>query len=110
MYYYLEAGMDDQTYAWISSTRYTVVGRIHWGSFFGSYHLQDRSNELLWVGDPSRIYTPKMSYIKLCTYLFDKDEKWWWRKVWKLRCLAKARLLVWTNLENKIPTWDILQK
>ena len=32
------------------------------------------------------------------------------RKVWKLRCPAKARLLMWTNLENKTPTWDNLQK
>lgn len=86
-----------------------------WEEYIGALtlahiHIQDRPNELLWVGDPSRIYTPKAGYVKLCTDLFDREEQWWWRKVWKLRFLAKARLLVWTNLENKMPTWDILQK
>ena len=27
-----------------------------------------------------------------------------------MRCPAKARLLTWTNFENKTPTWDVLQK
>lgn len=62
------------------------------------------------MGDPSRLYTPKARYINLCTDIFDREEKWWWQKVWKLRCPTKARLLTWTNIENKTPTWDALQK
>lgn len=73
-------------------------------------HLQDRLDELLWVGDPSGMYTQKTGYIRLCIDLFNREEKWWWRKVWMLRCLTKSRLLVWMNIENKTPTWDILQK
>ena len=46
----------------------------------------------------------------LSTDIFDREEQWWWRKVWKLCCLAKARLLTWTNFENKTPTSDVLQK
>ena len=35
---------------------------------------------------------------------------WWWKQLWKLKCPAKAKLLFWAILENKTPTWDILQK
>lgn len=35
---------------------------------------------------------------------------WWWKYLWKLRCPGKAKLLFWAILENKAPTWDILQK
>lgn len=37
-------------------------------------------------------------------------EKWWWRKIWKQKCPAKGKNLVWTILENKIPIGDIIQK
>ena len=30
--------------------------------------------------------------------------------MWKLCCLAKARLLTWMNIENKTPTCDVLQE
>ena len=57
-----------------------------WEDYIGALsaahiHLQDRQDELYWVGEPSGIYTPKPGYIKLCTELFDREEKWWWRKV-----------------------------
>ena len=29
--------------------------------------------------------------------------------MWKLRCPAKAKLLTWSNFENKTPTRDVLQ-
>ena len=102
--------MDVWTYAWFFREGYPYVGRIHWGTNFGTYSHTRPADELLQVGDPSGIYTPKVGYVKLCTDLFDREEQWWWRKVWKLRCPTKARLIVWTNLENKTPTWDILQK
>ena len=73
-------------------------------------HLQDRSDELVWEGDPSGCYTPKAGYVKLCIDFQQCDVKWWWRKVWKLGCPTKARILLWTILENKTPTWDNLQK
>ena len=46
----------------------------------------------------------------LCTDLFSREERWWWRKVWKLRYPTKARLITWTNFENKTPTWDVLKQ
>lgn len=73
-------------------------------------HLQDRRDELCWTGNPSCIYTPKAGYAFLCTDLLDRDVKWWWRKVWKLRCPTKAKLLTRTNIANKTPTWEVLQR
>ena len=35
---------------------------------------------------------------------------WWWKQLWKINCPGKAKLLFWAILENKVPTWDILQK
>ena len=35
---------------------------------------------------------------------------WWWKKLWKLKCPAKEKLVYWTILENKAPTWDVLQR
>jgi hypothetical protein len=39
-----------------------------------------------------------------------QEEKWWWKRLWKLKIPAKGKLLVWSILENKVPTWDTLQK
>ena len=97
--------------AW--QTGYELGLQIHhiplWEPYLGALsaahiHLQDRQDELCWMGDPSGIYTPKAGYINLCIDILEREEKWWWWKVWKLRCPTKARLLIWTNIENKTPT------
>ena len=40
----------------------------------------------------------------------NRDLVWWWKILWKLKCLGKGKLFFWAILENKAPTWDILQK
>jgi hypothetical protein len=72
--------------------------------------LTEGEDELIWDGDPGGIYTPKAGYVQLSIEPLQQDEKWWWRKLWKQKCPAKGKLLAWSILENKIPTWDILQK
>lgn len=72
--------------------------------------LTKRDDEFLWDGDLRGVYTPKVGYVQLNIDPLQQDEKWWWRKIWKQKCPAKGKILVWTILENKIPTWDILQK
>ena len=39
-----------------------------------------------------------------------REEVWWWRPLWKLKCPAKTKLFMWCVLNNKVPTWDVLQK
>lgn len=60
--------------------------------------------------DPAGIYTPKEGYIKLSTEVDPREEVWWWRPLWKLKCPAKTKLFMWYVLENRVPTWDTLQK
>ena len=55
------------------------------------------------------MYTPKVGYTLLCSDLLTREVQWWWRKVWKPHCPAKAKLLTWSNIACKRPTWDVLQ-
>ena len=65
---------------------------------------------MVWDYHPSGCYTPKHGYIHLNVLVHDRDLVWWWKQLWKLKCPGKAKLLFWAILENKAPTWDILQK
>jgi ribonuclease HI len=72
--------------------------------------LNERTDELIWEGDPGGFYTPKAGYILLSTDPIQREVKWWWRKLWKQKCPTKGKLLTWSILENKVPTWDVLQR
>jgi hypothetical protein len=72
--------------------------------------LRDCEDELIWDSTPSGFYTPKLGYLKLNSDLAQRETVWWWGKLWKLKCPAKTRLFMWNVLNNKVSTWDILQK
>lgn len=72
--------------------------------------ITEREDELIWDYDPMGICTPKGGYLHLIVELRDREIKWWWWKVWKLTYPPKAKLLTWSILPNKVPTWNILQK
>jgi hypothetical protein len=76
----------------------------------GHIRLIDREDELVWKKDPSGVYTPKLGYIALNLDLFQQQQSWWWKGLWKLKCPQKSKLFLWATLNGKIPTWDILQK
>ena len=64
---------------------------------------------IVWDFDPSGIYSPRAGYKKLSVGAVLGDERWWWKKLWKLHCPPKTRIFMWCVLENKVPTWDVLQ-
>jgi hypothetical protein len=72
--------------------------------------LRDCEDELIWDSAPSRIYSPKLGYLKYNSDLGLKEPVWWWRKLWKIKSPAKTRLFMWNVLLNKVLTWDNLQK
>jgi len=72
--------------------------------------LSGRVDEMIWDHHPLGNYTLKNGYIQLNLEIQNRDLVWWWKQLWKLKCLAKAKLLFWMILENKTPTWDILQR
>jgi hypothetical protein len=75
-----------------------------------SIRLVDRDDELLWDGVGDGEYTPRSGYLKLTADLHQREPLWWWCKIWNQSCPAKGKLLIWSILANKIPTWDNLQR
>jgi len=73
-------------------------------------HLNLQEDLLIWDVDPGGSYSPKIGYIKLSVDEGNREEVWWWRKIWKLQCPPKVKLFMWCVLEKKVPTWDFLQK
>jgi len=72
--------------------------------------LREREDILIWEKDPGGIYTPKAGYRAISLESIHHDSKWWWKKLWKLKCPPKSKIFMWCILENKVPTWDNLQK
>ena len=72
--------------------------------------LNDDEDVLIWDKASNGRYNRKAGYLAIIVELFNIDVKWWWKGLWKLNCPAKNKLFGWAVLENKVPTWDILQK
>jgi len=65
---------------------------------------------LCWVHSPFREYSPKKRYKYIIDGKILRELVWWWRKLWKLSCVAKVGLFLWCILENKVPTSDNLKR
>jgi len=72
--------------------------------------LRNREYELIWAVDPLGSYSPKAGYVVLSTYILQRDIVWWCKKLCKLNFPPNTCLFMWNVLENKVPTWDNLQK
>jgi len=70
--------------------------------------LRDREDALIWDKDPGGFYTPKAGYLSISQET--SEQRWWWKKLWKLKCPPKSKIFMWCAFENKVPTWDILKK
>jgi len=77
---------------------------------YSHIRLREREDTLIWDKDPSGIYTPKAGYSAISLESLLHDAKWWWKSLWKLKCPPKSKIFMWCILENKVPTWDKLQK
>ena len=72
--------------------------------------ISDQEDTLVWEADLEGVYTPKAGYLCLSAGVVQREEVWWWRPLWRLKCPAKTKLFMWCVLNNKVPTWDVLQK
>ena len=102
---------------WISAQRLDIPDELQgdWEDFLrilrhSHIRLTNRVDELIWDHHPSGSYSPKHGYIQLNVEAHNRDLVWWWKILWKLKCPGKTKLFFWAILENKAPTWDILQK
>ena len=72
--------------------------------------LSDQEDSLVWDADLGGTNSPKAGYLFLSAGVEQRDEAWWWKPLWRLKCPAKTKLFMWCVLNNKVPTWDVLQK
>lgn len=72
--------------------------------------LTTREDEIVWDLHTTGIYTPKVGYVQLSLDRLNGQVAWCWTRLWKFKCPGKAKLLFWLILENKVPTWENLQK
>ena len=72
--------------------------------------LSDASDTFVWDKTTNGKYNPKVGYLSISVDPFIRVVKWWWRGIWKVNCLSKNKLFGWDILENKVLTWDKLQK
>ena len=85
-----------------------------WISYIQELHrsnvrLKDEPDLLMWAQGKTSKYSPKEGYSFLMRKKGWEAPVWWSKSIWKLKCPAKARILLWYMLKRKIPTWDILQ-
>lgn len=73
-------------------------------------HLRDGKDVIIWDKAQNGRYSPKATYLAISVELYFRDVKWWWKGLWKLIFPTKKKLFGCVSLENKVPTWDILQK
>jgi hypothetical protein len=61
-------------------------------------------------GDNSGILTVKNVYSAIATKLWKNTIGGWRKKLWLWDCALKIKLFVWLSVENKILTWNNLQR
>ena len=75
-------------------------------------HLEeDRDDKLVWTknlvnGD----FMAKLGYKTWVGENFQGEMEEWWKQLWKVEVPLKAKVTLWLTLNNKILTWDNLQK
>ena len=50
--------------------------------------LTEHEDTLVWEADPAGDYTPKAGYLCLSEDGVLREDVWWWRPLWRLKCLA----------------------
>jgi hypothetical protein len=89
---------------------------IEWNSFCkalidSGIHLQPRDDFLIWTGgDHSGILTVKNVYNAMEKKFWPQQIAGWRRQMWSWDLAYKIKLFIWLAVENKILTWEILQK
>jgi hypothetical protein len=53
--------------------------------------LNDDEDELIWSLNPTGGYEPKFGYKALALEGIDQPLIWWWKSIWKFKCLTKVK-------------------
>ena len=75
------------------------------------YLEEARGHKLVWTKNPvNGDFTAKLGYKTWAEENFQGETKEWWKQLWKAEGPLKAKITLWLSLNNKILTWDNLQK
>jgi len=73
--------------------------------------LQNQEYALIWTGgDRSRCLNVKYIYLSLARKKWLNVIGGWRRHIWKWDMAQKIKLFIWLSIENKILTWETLQR
>ena len=68
------------------------------------------SDELAWsVNKTGGSYTVRLGYNAL-RFEKQREIKWWWSKIWKVRAPEKTILHMWLELNDRVLTWELFQR
>jgi hypothetical protein len=97
-----ELGLNDEmSQGWESFL--TELRRAH-------IRLSGDPNDLVWeMNKTGGDYTAKLNYLSLQS-LNPAEIRWWWSKLWKVKAPPKSILFMWLILNNRVLTWEMLQK
>jgi hypothetical protein len=74
-------------------------------------YLTDSPNELIWTrGNVLGNITTKNAYDSITSNIWNHRKNWWHYSLWKWDMAPKIKHFTWLLLENKIITWENLQK
>jgi len=73
--------------------------------------LNDTDDQMLWSGgDCSGYLIVKNVYAAITNTLWNTNISGWRKQLWSLHLAPKIKLFTWLLIENKLNTWDILQR
>ena len=71
---------------------------------------EGRIDKLVWTKNPINGESAKLGYK---TWAWEKHQgvkETWWKQIWKSEGPLEAKITLWMTLNNKLLTWDNLQK
>eukprot|EP00253_Pinus_taeda_P029778 PITA_29778 len=72
--------------------------------------ITEGEDELIWAFAKNGNYAPKIRYLVLMEPLKPPDSETRWNLIWKLKAATRTKLLLWSILNNKVPTRANLMK
>jgi hypothetical protein len=103
---------------WVTSTIWDWKGTLAMsGKITETYFLhagivlKENPDELSWIGDDNTgLISVKNVYNTLSNKFWPGKAEGWRIQLWKWSCPLKIKLFLWLLLENKILTWENLQR
>ena len=72
---------------------------------------EEKEDKLVWTKNPvNGDFTTKLGYKTWAWEQHQGEKVDWWKQLWKSKGPLNAKLTLWLTLNNKLLTWDNLQR